>query len=64
VLPRTNNAIPTWLRGAFATVPGARALARNGIYWIQEALGFAMTQRPELLTIGELVSCTGNSLKI
>jgi len=54
VLPRSNNAIPTWLRGAFATVPGARALVRNGIYWIQEALGFAMTQRPELLTIGEL----------
>jgi cation diffusion facilitator CzcD-associated flavoprotein CzcO len=54
VLPRTNNAIPTWLRQAFGTVPGARALLRNGIYWFQESLGFAMTKRPELLTIGEM----------
>ena len=56
VLPRRNNAIPPRLRGAFATVPGARVLLRNGIYWFQEALGFAMTQRTELLTLGEMAS--------
>lgn len=54
VLPRRNDAIPARLREAFATVPGARALVRNGIYWFQESLGFAMTKRPELLTLGEL----------
>ena len=54
VLPRSNNAIPARLRTALATVPGTRALLRNGIYWFQEALGFAMTQRPELLTLGEM----------
>ncbi|MCX2933717.1 NAD(P)/FAD-dependent oxidoreductase [Mycobacterium sp. CVI_P3] len=54
VLPRTNNPTPVWMRDAFATVPGTRALLRTGIYWFQEALGFAMTQRPELLTLGEL----------
>lgn len=53
VLPRSNNPIPPKMRDAFATVPGARALLRTGIYWFQEALGFAMTQRPELLTLGE-----------
>jgi cation diffusion facilitator CzcD-associated flavoprotein CzcO len=41
------------MRDAFGSVPGTRALLRTGIYWFQEALGFAMTQRPELLTLGE-----------
>jgi cation diffusion facilitator CzcD-associated flavoprotein CzcO len=54
VLPRTNNAIPVWLRRVLAGVPGTRALLRLGIYWIQEALGLALTQRQELLTIGEM----------
>lgn len=54
VLPRSNDAIPARLRAAFATVPGTRAALRTGIYWFQEALGFAMTKRPELLTLGEL----------
>ena len=54
VLPRSNDAIPARLRTVLATVPGARELLRNGIYWFQEALGFAMTQRHELLSLGEM----------
>ncbi len=53
VLPRTNNAIPVWLRNVLGDVPGARALLRLAIYWIQEGLGMALTQRQELLTFGE-----------
>jgi len=30
----------------FSNVPGTRALMRAGIYWIHEAVGFAMTQQP------------------
>ena len=41
------------MRNAFGTVPGTRAALRTGIYWFQEALGFAMTKRPELLVLGE-----------
>ncbi|HEV7419222.1 MAG TPA: NAD(P)/FAD-dependent oxidoreductase [Mycobacterium sp.] len=55
VMPRPNNAFPEWTRRMFATVPGARALMRAGIYWIHEAVGFAMTREPRLLKIGELM---------
>lgn len=55
VMPRPNNAIPAGLRRVFATVPGARALLRDGIYWAHEGVGFAMTQRPGLLKLGELL---------
>lgn len=48
-----NNPIPGWMRDAFGSVPGTRAALRTGIYWFQEALGFAMTKRPELLVLGE-----------
>jgi len=53
VLPRTNNAIPVWLRNVFASVPGTRALLRVGIYWAQEGLGMAMIEHQKLLTLGE-----------
>ncbi len=39
----------------FANVPGTRAAMRAGIYWLHEAVGFAMTQQPRLLKIGELL---------
>ncbi|MGY4710152.1 flavin-containing monooxygenase [Mycolicibacterium sp. CBM1] len=55
VMPRPNNAIPTRVRALLATVPGARLLLRDGIYWVHEIVGFAMTRRPELLKIGELL---------
>ena len=55
VMPRPNNPIPQWMRTAFTNVPGTRALMRAGIYWIHEAVGFAMTQQPRLLKIGELL---------
>jgi cation diffusion facilitator CzcD-associated flavoprotein CzcO len=55
VMPRPNNAFPEWMRRMFATVPGTRALMRDGIYWIHEAVGFAMTREPRLLKIGELM---------
>ncbi len=55
VMPRPNNAIPARLRAVFATVPGARALLRDGIYWAHETVGFATTRRPALLKIGELL---------
>ncbi|MET0473040.1 MAG: NAD(P)/FAD-dependent oxidoreductase [Mycobacterium sp.] len=55
VMPRPNNAFPEWTRRLFSDVPGARALMRAGIYWIHEGVGFAMTQQPRLLKIGELL---------
>jgi cation diffusion facilitator CzcD-associated flavoprotein CzcO len=55
VMPRVNNTFPEWTQRMFATVPGARALVRAGIYWIHEAVGFAMTQQPRLLKLGELL---------
>ncbi|BBZ34468.1 flavin-containing monooxygenase [Mycolicibacterium confluentis] len=55
VMPRPNNPIPPWLRRVFARVPGTRAAMRAGIYWIHEGVGFAMTQQPRLLKIGELM---------
>jgi len=55
VMPRPNNPIPQWLRDVFSTVPGTRAAMRAGIYWIHEAVGFAMTKEPRLLKIGELL---------
>ena len=55
VMPRPNNKIPAGLQRAFATVPGARALLRSGIYWVHESVGFAMTRRPALLKIGEML---------
>lgn len=55
VMPRPNNAIPQWLRDVFSSVPGARALTRTGIYWGHEMVGFAMTRRPELLKLGEML---------
>ncbi len=54
-MPRPNNPIPQWMRNMFATVPGTRRLMRAGIYWIHEGVGFAMTQQPRLLKIGELL---------
>jgi len=55
VMPRPNNAFPEWTRRMFATVPGTRALMRASIYWIHEAVGFAMTRQPRLLKLGELM---------
>ncbi|MGK2866170.1 MAG: flavin-containing monooxygenase [Mycobacterium sp.] len=55
VMPRPNNAFPQWMRNIFRRVPGARALLRAGIYWIHEGVGFAMTQQPRLLKLGELM---------
>ena len=55
VMPRPNNAFPQWMRSVFTRVPGVRALLRAGIYWIHEGVGFAMTQQPRLLKIGELM---------
>ncbi|MDV3127069.1 NAD(P)/FAD-dependent oxidoreductase [Mycobacterium sp. 21AC1] len=55
VMPRPNNAFPQWMRRVFSYVPGTRALMRAGIYWIHEGVGFAMTQQPRLLKIGELM---------
>jgi cation diffusion facilitator CzcD-associated flavoprotein CzcO len=55
VMPRPNNAFPEWTRTLFSRVPGTRALMRAGIYWLHEAVGFAMTQQPRLLKIGELL---------
>ncbi len=55
VMPRPNNAFPQWMRTVFTRVPGVRALLRAGIYWIHEGVGFAMTQQPRLLKIGELM---------
>jgi cation diffusion facilitator CzcD-associated flavoprotein CzcO len=55
VMPRPNNKIPAWMQNVFATMPGARPLLRWAIYWIHEFVGFAMTRRPELLKIGELL---------
>src|SRR5258707_13539477 len=55
VMPRRNNPIPQWMRDMFTNVPGTRELMRWGIYWIHEAVGFAMTRRPRLLKIGELL---------
>jgi cation diffusion facilitator CzcD-associated flavoprotein CzcO len=55
VMPRPNNAFPQWLRRVFTYVPGTRALMRAAIYWIHEAVGFAMTRQPRLLKIGELM---------
>ncbi|WP_041782793.1 flavin-containing monooxygenase [Mycolicibacterium chubuense] len=54
VMPRPNNPIPEGLQRIFATVPGTRAAMRAGIYWLHEAVGFAMTQQPKLLKLGEL----------
>ncbi len=55
VMPRPNNAIPARLQKVFASVPGTRALLRAGIYWVHESVGFAMTRRPALLKIGEML---------
>ncbi|HXO51021.1 MAG TPA: NAD(P)/FAD-dependent oxidoreductase [Mycobacterium sp.] len=55
VMPRPNNPIPEWMRDMFTNVPGTRELMRWGIYWIHEAVGFAMTRQPRLLKIGELL---------
>ncbi|MCW2628890.1 NAD(P)/FAD-dependent oxidoreductase [Mycobacterium sp.] len=55
VMPRPNNPIPEWMRDMFTNVPGTRAFMRWGIYWIHEAVGFAMTRQPRLLKIGELL---------
>jgi cation diffusion facilitator CzcD-associated flavoprotein CzcO len=55
VMPRPNNAFPEWTQRVFATVPGTRALMRASIYWIHEAVGFAMTRQPRLLKLGELM---------
>jgi cation diffusion facilitator CzcD-associated flavoprotein CzcO len=55
VMPRVNTAFPEWMRNTFSNVPGTRALLRAGIYWIHEAVGFAMTQQPRLLKIGEVL---------
>lgn len=55
VMPRVNNAFPEWMRNVFTNVPGTRALMRAAIYWIHEAVGFAMTKQPRLLKIGEML---------
>ena len=55
VMPRPNNPIPEWMRDAFTNVPGTRAAMRAGIYWVHEAVGFAMTKQPSLLKLGELM---------
>ncbi len=53
VMPRLNNKFPQWIRRTFTYVPGTRAAMRAAIYWIHEGVGFAMTQQPRLLKIGE-----------
>ncbi|QZT58871.1 flavin-containing monooxygenase [Mycolicibacterium austroafricanum] len=54
VMPRPNNPIPEGLQRVFTNVPGTRAAMRAGIYWLHEAVGFAMTKQPRLLKLGEL----------
>ena len=55
VMPRPNNPIPEGMQRVFANVPGTRAAMRAGIYWLHEAVGFAMTKQPRLLKLGELM---------
>ena len=55
VMPRPNTAFPRRVRQLFEFVPGARAGLRAGIYWGHECVGYAMTKRPALLKIGELL---------
>ncbi|MCH9710703.1 MAG: NAD(P)/FAD-dependent oxidoreductase [Actinomycetia bacterium] len=55
VMPRPNNPIPEGMRRVFANVPGTRAATRAAIYWLHEAVGFAMTRQPRLLKIGEVL---------
>ncbi|UXA09988.1 NAD(P)/FAD-dependent oxidoreductase [Mycobacterium sp. SMC-8] len=54
VMPRPNNPIPERLQRVFSNVPGTRAAMRAGIYWLHEAVGFAMTKQPRLLKLGEM----------
>src|ERR1700739_3853081 len=49
VVPRTNEEFPPALREALMNVPGLRALLRLAIYWLQEALAYGMTKRPNTL---------------
>jgi cation diffusion facilitator CzcD-associated flavoprotein CzcO len=50
VVPRPNKRFPRWVKTAFSYVPGLRLGVRTGIYWFLEgALGYGMTRRPELL---------------
>jgi cation diffusion facilitator CzcD-associated flavoprotein CzcO len=55
VVPRPNGPLPAELRRAFVKVPGLRLAVRSAIYWWLEVLGYAMTQRPSLLRVVELV---------
>ncbi|MBO0879192.1 MAG: NAD(P)/FAD-dependent oxidoreductase [Mycobacterium sp.] len=55
VVPRPNGPLPAGLRRAFEKVPGLRLAVRSAIYWSLEVLGYAMTQRPSLLRVVELV---------
>src|SRR6516225_1751466 len=49
VVPRSNEKLPRALRQALTNIPGLRALLRLGIYWLQEALAYGMTKRPNTL---------------
>lgn len=56
VVPRPNKPFPGWLKTAFSRVPGLRLGVRTGIYWFLEgALGYGMTRRPELLRAVEAI---------
>lgn len=54
VAPRTNYAIPPWVRRAFRVVPGLRRTTRWGIYGLQELLGFGMTKWLPLLKVVQM----------
>jgi cation diffusion facilitator CzcD-associated flavoprotein CzcO len=56
VVPRPNKPFPGWVKTAFSYVPGLRLGVRTGIYWFLEgALGYGMTRRPELLRAVEAI---------
>lgn len=56
VVPRPNKPFPGWVKTAFSHVPGLRLGVRTGIYWFLEgALGYGMTRRPELLRAVEAI---------
>lgn len=53
ILPRPNGALPRPLPLLIEKAPGLYQTLRWGVFWLQEALGYAMTRRPGLLKIVE-----------
>lgn len=56
IMPKSDHAMPGWIRSLFQRVPGAQRTYRHFLYWILEARAIGFNGHPTLLKAAEKIA--------